>query len=125
MLDYHEHYLLSDVLLLTDVLENFRNSIYEQHRFDPVHFIILPSLARASALKYTNARLDLITDPDMYLMVENGMRGGIATISHRHARANNPLVEGYDPSKPPPGYYTQTVIIYNFISPTYVAAQHK
>ena len=39
------------------------------------------------------------------------MRGGIATISHRHARANNPLVEGYDPQNPPPGCRTQTVII--------------
>jgi len=28
------------------------------------------------------------------------MRGGIATISHCHAEANNPLVEGYDPTKP-------------------------
>ena len=100
MRDYHDHYLLSDVLLLADVFENFRNSIYEQHRLDPLHFITLPSLAWASALKYTNAKLDLITDPDMYLMIENSMRGGIATISHRHARANNPLVEGYDPSKP-------------------------
>jgi len=36
----------------------------------------------------------------MYLIVENCMRGGIATISHRHAVANNPLVEGYDPTKP-------------------------
>jgi len=36
----------------------------------------------------------------MYLMIENNMRGGIATISHRHAQANNPQVEGYDPSKP-------------------------
>jgi len=34
-------------------------------------------------------------------MVENNMRGGFATISHRYARANNPLVEGYDPPKPP------------------------
>ena len=111
MRDYHDHYLLSDVLLLADVFENFRNSIYEQHRLDPLHFITLPLLAWASALKYTNARLDLITDPDMYLMVENSMRGGIATILHRHARANNPLVEGYDPSKPPSGCRTQTVII--------------
>jgi len=101
MRDYHDHYFLSDVLLLADVFENFINSIHEQHRLDPLQFITLPSLAWASALKYPNARLDLITDPGMYLMVENGMRGGIATISHRHARANNPLVEGYDPSKPP------------------------
>ena len=92
--DYHDHYLLSDVLLLADVFQNFRNSAYEQHHFDPLHFITHPSLARASALKYTGAELDLITDPYMYLMVENNMLGGIATISQRYARANNPLVEG-------------------------------
>ena len=111
MRDYHDHYLLSDVLLLADVFENFINSIYEQYRLNPFHFITLPSLAWASALKYTNVRLDLITDPVMYLMVKNSMRGRIATISHRHARVNNPLVEEYDPSKPHPGCHIQTVII--------------
>ena len=93
-------FLMFDVLLLADVFQNFRNSVYEQHHLDPLHFITLPSLAWASALKYTGAELDFITDPDMYLMVENSMRGGIATVSQRYARANNPLVEGYDSSKP-------------------------
>ena len=79
--DYQDHYLLSDVFLLADGFQNFRNSVYEQHHLDPLHFITLPSLAWASALKYTGAELDLITDPDMYLMVENNMRSGIATIS--------------------------------------------
>jgi len=62
--------------------------------------VTLPSLAWTSALKFTGVELDLITDPDAYLMIENNMRGGIATISHRHASATNPLVEGYDPTKP-------------------------
>ena len=52
-----------------------------------------------SALKYTTDKLDLIADPDMYLIIKNNMHCGIATISHRYARANNPLVQGYDPSK--------------------------
>jgi len=98
--DYHDYYLLCDVLLLADVFQNFKQTIYDEHHLDPLHFITLPSLAWASAMKYTNAKLDLITDLDMYLMAENNMRGGIATISHRYARANNPLVEGHDPSKP-------------------------
>jgi len=84
---------------LADVYQNFRKSVYEQHHLDPLHFITRPSLAWASALKYTTDKLDLITDPDMYLMIENNMRGGIAIISHRYAQANNPLVQGYDPSK--------------------------
>jgi len=98
--DYHDHYLKSDVLLLADVMENFRNNVMEEHKLDCLHFISLPSLAWTSALKYTNVQLDLITDPDAYLMIENNMRGGIAIISHRHAVANNPLVEGYDDTKP-------------------------
>jgi len=98
--DYHDHYLLSDVLLLTDVMENFRKTIMDEHQLNCLHFFTLPSLARASALKFTNVKLDLITDPDIYLMIENNMRGGISTISHRYAEANNPSVEGYDPTKP-------------------------
>jgi len=98
--NYHDLYLLSDVLLLADVFENFRNAMMKEHNLDCLHFVTLPSLAWASALKFTGVELDLITDPDAYLMIENNMRGAIATISHRHAEANNPLVEGYDPTKP-------------------------
>jgi len=98
--NYHYHYLLSDVLLLADVFQNLRNTIMKEHNLDCLHFVTLPSLAWTSALKFTGVELDLITDPDAYLMIENNMRGGIAAISHRHASANNPLVEGYDPTKP-------------------------
>jgi len=72
----------------------------KEHNLDCLHFVTPPSLAWASALKFTGVELDLITNPDAYLMIENNMRGGIATISHRHAEANNALVEGYDPTKP-------------------------
>ena len=61
----------------------------------------LPSLSWAVALKRTKVELELLTDPEAYLMVECGMRGGIATISNRHAVvANNPQVAGLDPSMP-------------------------
>jgi len=68
----------------------------ERHKLDCLHFV----LARAMALKYTDVKLDLITDPDIYLAIEGRMRGGIATISKRHAVANNPDVEGYEPTQP-------------------------
>ena len=93
---YHHHYLLTDVLLLTDVFEHFRNAIYEEHGIDCLHYPTLPSLFFDMALKHTDAQLGLMTDPEMYLMIENWMRGGIATISHRHSKANNPLVENVD-----------------------------
>ena len=101
MRDYHDHYLKSDVLLLSDVFQHFRQSVFDKHRLDCLHFYTLPSLAWNMALKHTEVELDLLTDPDMYLMVENNLRGGIAVISKRHAQANNPYVEeGYDESQP-------------------------
>ena len=99
MQQYHDHYLLTDVLLLTDVFEHFRQTVMLEHKLDCLHFITLPSLAWATALKHTRVELDLLTDPDAYLMIENSMRGGIASISQRYASANNPLVEGYDDSE--------------------------
>ena len=51
------------------------------------------------ALKHTDAELDLITEPDAYLMLEANLRGGIAYISKRYASANNKHVEGYNDSE--------------------------
>jgi len=72
--NYHYHYLQSDVLLLADVFENLRNAIMKKHNLDCLHFVTLPSLAWASALKFTDVELDLISDPDANLMIENNMR---------------------------------------------------
>ena len=63
---YHDHYLTSDVLLLSDVFQHFRQTVFDKRRLDCLHFFTLPSLARNMALKHTEAELDLITDPDMY-----------------------------------------------------------
>jgi len=100
MQQYHDHYLLTDVLLLSDVFDHFRQMVIREHNLDCLHFITLPSLAWAMALKHTKVELDLITDPEMYLFIENSMRGGIATISQRYASANNSYVDGHNRSEP-------------------------
>jgi len=66
---YHDHYLISDVLLLGDVFQYFRQTVFDKHRLDCLYFYTLPSLTWNMALKHTEAELDLVTDPDMYLMV--------------------------------------------------------
>jgi len=75
MQQYHDHYLLSDVLLLTDVFEHFRHSVFRQHRLDSLHFITLPSLAWAAALYHTKVALELITDPDIHLLLQGNFKG--------------------------------------------------
>ena len=86
---YHNLYNLSDVLLLADIFENFRNICMNHYGLDPAWYFSAPCLAWDAALKITKVQLELLSDPDMLLMIESGIRGGIATISHHHAKANN------------------------------------
>lgn len=95
---YHDHYLQTDVLLLADVFEHFRCMGMQYYGLDPAMYLTLPSYSWDACLKMTDVKLELMRDPEMYLFVENSIRGGISTISHRHAKANNPLLKNYDSS---------------------------
>ena len=81
--DYHDLYVQSDTLLLADVFENFRDMCIKEYELDPVHFLWQSGLAWQACLKKTNIELELLTDYDMLLMVEEGIRGGICHSIHR------------------------------------------
>lgn len=98
--DYHDIYLKTDVVLLSDVFEAFRNLCLKQYELDPCHFYTSPGLSWSACLKMTKVKLELLTDIDKILMVESGIRGGISQISNRYEKANNPYVDDYDRSKP-------------------------
>ena len=101
MREYHDLYLKSDVLLLADVFENFRDVCLENYKLDPAWYYTSTGLAWDAALKLTGVKLELSTDVDMLLMVEKGIRGGISTISTRYGKANNPYMgKEYDPNLP-------------------------
>ena len=86
---YHDLYVQSDTLLLADVFNNFRDMCIKEYELDPAPFLSLPGLAWQACLKKTNIELELLTDYDMLLMVEEGIRGGICHSIHRYAKANN------------------------------------
>ena len=87
--DYHDLYNETDVLLLADVFENFRNICMESYKLDPAHYFTAPGIAWDACLKMTDTKLELLTDIDMLLMVEKGIRGGISMISNRYGKNNN------------------------------------
>ena len=93
MRNYHDVYLITDVLLLADVMENFRKVCRTNYGLDPMWYYTAPGLAWDAALKLTGVELDLISDPDMYLFIEKGIRGGISTITKRYVKANNKYIE--------------------------------
>ena len=94
--EYHDLYVQGDTLLLADVFENFRNKCLKVYELDPAHFLSLPGLAWQACLKKTSVKLELLTDYDMLLMVEEGIRGGICHVIHRYAKANNKYMKNYD-----------------------------
>lgn len=98
--DYHDLYLLTDVLLLADVFERFRTMTIEYYGLDACYFYTAPGLAWQAALKMSGVSLELLTSPDMYNFYELGCRGGISMISQKYARANNKYVKGYGSTKP-------------------------
>ena len=95
--EYHDLYLKSDILLLADVFENFRKTCLTYYGLDPPHYVSSPGLAWDAMLRMTKINLDLITDIDIQLFIEKGMRGGISYIGHRRAEANNQYMENYNP----------------------------
>ena len=96
---YHDLYVQSDILLLADVSENFRNKCIEIYELDPAHFLSATPLAWKVCFKKTEVKLEFLTDADMLLMVEKGIRGGICHAIHRYAKANNRYMKNYDKNK--------------------------
>ena len=91
--DYHDLYLRTDVVLLANVFEAFRNTCLKHYKLDPAHFYTSSGLAWCACLKCTGIKLELLTDPDMLLMFEWGIRGGITQAVRKYAAANNPYME--------------------------------
>ena len=99
--DYHNLYNETDVLLLADVFENFRNICMENYKLDPAHYYTAPGLSWDACLKMTDVKLELLTDIDMLLMVEKGIRGGVSMISNRYGKSNNKYMGNkFNPSEP-------------------------
>ena len=107
--DYHNLYLQADVLLLSDVFENFRKVCQKIYGLDAAYYYTAPGLSWSAFMKFTTEEykaqgkglffIELITDMDMYQMFEKAIRGGLSQISKRYAKANNKYMSSYDKAK--------------------------
>ena len=70
------------------------------YKLDPCHYYTAPGLAWDACLKLTKQELQLLTDYDMLMMFEKGIRGGISHISKRYAEAKNKYMKDFDKTKP-------------------------
>ena len=98
--DFHNYYLKKDVLFLADVFEKFIFTCLKYYNLDPCHYFSDPGLSWDAMLKMTKVELQKISNADMHLFIESGMRGGICSALKRYSKANNEFCPDYDPKKP-------------------------
>ena len=97
--EYHDLYLKNDTLLLADVFQNFRKMFLKIYCLDLTKFLSALELAWEAAFKKTEVKLELLTDIDILLMVEKGIKGRTCHAIHRCAKANNKYMKDYDKNK--------------------------
>lgn len=85
--DYHDIYLKSDVLILADFFEKFREICMNSYGLEAVHYMSSPGIAWHAMLKMTKVEMELFQCPLMHDFIEKGIRGGVSTISHRLAKS--------------------------------------
>ena len=86
--------------MLADVFETYRRMSRKTYGLDTAHYFSLPGMCWGALLKLTGVKLELLTDINIHLFVERGLRGGISMVSTRHAKANNEQCPDYDSEKP-------------------------
>ena len=99
MKDYYDLYLKCDVFLLADVFEKFRNNSWKNYEFCQCQYFRAPSLNWDAMLNMTKIKLELLSDPDMYMFFEKGMRGGVSYVSNRYSKNNNKCLKSNDPKQ--------------------------
>ena len=97
--DFHNYYLKKDVLFLADVFEKFIFTCLKYYNLDPCHYFSSTGLSWDAMLKMTKVELERISDTDIHLFIERGMRGGICYVSKRYSKVNNEFCPDYDESK--------------------------
>ncbi|GBN96254.1 hypothetical protein AVEN_38661-1 [Araneus ventricosus] len=68
--EYHDLYVKTEAILLSDIFENFRKLTQNFYQLDAAHMLTSPGLAWQAALKMTDVKLDLFTDINMHLFIE-------------------------------------------------------
>ena len=120
MKDYQDLYLKCDVLLLADVFEKCRNNSLNNYGLCPSHYLSAPALSWDAMLNMAKIKLEIISDPDMYIFFEKGMRGGVSYISNRYSKASNKCLKSYDPKQESKHIYLDANNLYGYATSKFI-----
>ncbi|GET66364.1 uncharacterized protein LOC110249295 [Rhizophagus irregularis DAOM 181602=DAOM 197198] len=112
MQDYHDIYLKTDVFLLADIFQNFREMALKKYGLDPLWYYSIPDFAWDALFFMTGQILDLITDQNMYMMVEQGLRGGISMEENELSNIQKQIESNEIPDNSSEGYILKVKLEY-------------
>lgn len=113
--DLHDHYVKLDVILLADIITDYRSMGMREYKLEVLYYGTAPSFSYDAMLKHTKAKPALLDDCEMYLFLERGIRGGISVISHRLATANNKFISDFEETNEHTSlFYTDCSNLYGF-----------
>ena len=69
--EIHDLYMNTDVMLLADAYGSLRNTNLKKYKLDPAQFMTAPSLSWSACLRETKVNLELLTDPNMSMFIDN------------------------------------------------------
>jgi len=84
LLDYTELYCAVDVGILAEVVTQFRKLVQFNFSLDICHYISTPQLSFDAMLRFTKVEIELLSDIDQILFIEQNIRGGVSYINQRH-----------------------------------------
>ena len=91
--DWHVHYLLMDVKILLDALIYWQNVLHNEFAVDLLQCHSLPSYAKQSLLKFSKAKLELITDPSIHSLFSDSIKGGLCVTALRSHQVKDQTLE--------------------------------
>ena len=89
---YNNLYVKTDVFLSADAYASYRKNSYISFGLDPIYCISAPGFSNRAMLKMTNIEIKFITNSNIHLIIEKGIRGGRGEPIYYHAEANNKYV---------------------------------
>ena len=89
MLHHCHLYCRLDTISLVEVMTTFRHQMFKHFELDCTAYISFPQLAFDCCLKTLSESFELMHNPDMVLMIEQNVRGGVSFIGERLVRTPN------------------------------------
>ena len=74
--------------MLSDIYEKFISLCLEYYGLDPSHYFNSPGLSWYAMLKMTGVKLEKISNINVHLFLEKGMRGGVSYISKKYSKSD-------------------------------------